>query len=638
MHWRRTIFTLAISITLGVCADQSAVAAPSLTRDTDRQNNTSSQVEAFLGTEDSPTVDSESDSMSLSQPITPSYITNAVNEATYTDDPVSFGEVGGLTQEEVEAAQQIARETLADGNPKQTVSPGLMWSDRIGLPPGADKTTADQAEIEFARDKAERDAVEQARREGRLVGTDRSENCVSVPFNPHQVCGAIGERYQQLGGVTSWLLWPVSGEIMNPDGVGYRQEFKNGYIYWHPSTGAHAIAINNYRVWAKNGFETGWLGYPVGGEVPVKGSSPLEGELNGWVQQFQGGRLYRTPVTQGSRVAAITGEILKRWEAIGGPSSVLGFPVSDETAAPDNRGRFNVFQFGSLWWHPETGAWEVPQSVDTLWNLADGVTGPYGYPIGETKVNEYHIPYETPFQHDTLNIWTELDKDEWVQTPDGKTVSKLLLQIMGGNQASSRQGRAIGDEFTDPATGEKLKIVKEGKNSYGEDEIRLSNGKGSHVSTCPWSYHSLDSNPFVKVPTDYRYIACHMPRRYTPQNSPALKNYYINDEKLSLHDFCSISPDWWAAQTEEANPVSGNSPVADLRGPCARHDQCYEKMLKPGGVRSFEMRHECDKRLRADIFETSKPMGFEAANRVSTLYYLTVFHVQGTKPGSPRWP
>lgn len=405
--------------------------------------------------------------------IAPDYVTQAIEASTYTNDPVSYGNVGGLTDDEVRQAQHIAKKTLEDNRPSDTLQPGHMWSDRIGLPPGIDKDTADKAELIYAQQHTTVSG-------DRIATAARADECTTVPFNPHPVCGEILNAYQQLGGVTSWLLWPVSEQTTNPDGVGVRQEFKNGYIYYHPDAGAHAVSVNSFRVWAAHGWEAGWLGYPTSAEDPVKGTSPFEGELNGWVQHFQGGRLYRTPLAQGAHVAAITGEILKRWEAIGGPASVLGFPISDETPAPDGAGRFNVFQFGSLWWHPATGAWEVPQTVDVLYNRAGGPDGHYGYPIGETAVNEYHIPYETPFQHDTLNIRDKLGEDEMVATEDGKAVSKLLLELMGGTPATPahiRTPRAVGDTYTDPATKETLTEVPSGSYSYEDNEVWLSNGK-----------------------------------------------------------------------------------------------------------------------------------------------------------------
>src|SRR5699024_11663881 len=83
------------------------------------------------------------------------------------------------------------------------------------------------------------------------------------------------------------------------------------------------------------GWSAGWMGYPLGGEVPVTGSNPIDGELNGWVQLFQGGRIYRSPVLEGFQVASINGLILDRWLELGGPNSELGFPIADEAVASD---------------------------------------------------------------------------------------------------------------------------------------------------------------------------------------------------------------------------------------------------------------------------------------------------------------
>ena len=55
---------------------------------------------------------------------------------------------------------------------------------------------------------------------------------------------------------------------------------------------------------------------------------------------------------------------------------------------------------------------------------------------------------------------------------------------------------------------------------------------------------------------------------------------YVYDPSLgSLHDYCTDSPDGWGS--------------ADFRGPCARHDMCYEA---PGDHKSA-----CDAELRDGI-------------------------------------
>ncbi|MFC6146792.1 LGFP repeat-containing protein [Corynebacterium nasicanis] len=267
-----------------------------------------------------------------------------------------------------------------------------MWSDSIVLPPQLNKHDADIAEVAVA---AEQTSLGRARR--------TAAHCRTFWPSPHQVCGAILQRYEQLGGMTSWLLWPIEPMSANPDGQGYRQRYQNGFIYWHPDTGAHAVAVRNAEVWARNGWETGWLGYPLGGEVPVKGSQPVDGELNGWVQHFQGGRIYRSPLQQ---VASINGLILEEWLEMGGPNSYLGFPIADEAKTADSIGRFSVFQDGEMYWHPDAGTWGISGPFLFEWAKGGRESGTLGYPSG-TPVEEVLLQASQPFQNGLIRGYFE---------------------------------------------------------------------------------------------------------------------------------------------------------------------------------------------------------------------------------------
>ena len=56
----------------------------------------------------------------------------------------------------------------------------------------------------------------------------------------------------------------------------------------------------------------------------------------------------------------------------------MGAPTSDEAGAPYG-GRFNNFQRGSIYWHPKIGAFGVWDAIGGKWNEAGRVA--YGYPI-----------------------------------------------------------------------------------------------------------------------------------------------------------------------------------------------------------------------------------------------------------------
>ena len=313
------------------------------------------------------------------------------------DDPPVIDGVKGLTEAEVAEYKEKIRQAEASGPPQDEVVPGHMWSDKVGIPEGVDKTEADQSEVAIAKEQAQPQA-----RSLRAAGTQ----CKTFWLTPHRVCGSILNRYEALGGMTSWLLLPIEGQKTNPDGQGTRQRFAGGFIYSHPTTGTHAVANHTANVWQRHSWEAGWLGYPTSGEVPVRGSNAIDGEINGWLQKFEGGRIYRSPVLEGYQVASINGLILERWLKMGGPNSKLGFPIADEAKTADGVGRFSVFQRGVIYWHPQFGAWEVTGIHLLEWTAKGGETGEYGYPQGPI-VNDGLLTGTQQFEHGRVEGYVE---------------------------------------------------------------------------------------------------------------------------------------------------------------------------------------------------------------------------------------
>ncbi len=52
-----------------------------------------------------------------------------------------------------------------------------------------------------------------------------------------------------------------------------------------------------------------------------------------------------------------------KYAQLGGINSFLGNPVIEEQVCPDSIGHYRHYQGGSVYWHPNTGAFEV-QSYD----------------------------------------------------------------------------------------------------------------------------------------------------------------------------------------------------------------------------------------------------------------------------------
>jgi uncharacterized protein with LGFP repeats len=78
----------------------------------------------------------------------------------------------------------------------------------------------------------------------------------------------------------------------------------------------------------------------------------------------------------------VYGAINDKWRAMGGQSSPLGAPRSDEASAA-NGGRFNNFQYGFIYWHPRSGAHAVYGLIGEKWNALGREGGVCGYPTSD---------------------------------------------------------------------------------------------------------------------------------------------------------------------------------------------------------------------------------------------------------------
>ncbi|MCV4803044.1 hypothetical protein OFC41_30945, partial [Escherichia coli] len=79
-------------------------------------------------------------------------------------------------------------------------------------------------------------------------------------------------------------------------------------------------------------------------------------------------------------------DIGARFTSLGGCGGFLGSVLTGETPTPDGIGRFNVFEGGSIYWSPSTGAFEVHGAIRDKYAAVGWEAGILGYPLSnETK-------------------------------------------------------------------------------------------------------------------------------------------------------------------------------------------------------------------------------------------------------------
>ncbi|WP_433657254.1 hypothetical protein ACQPW1_37500 [Nocardia sp. CA-128927] len=257
-----------------------------------------------------------------------------------------------------------------------------MRSDCEKVPDGFTKEQADKAEIMEAAAQ---------NKESRTPGGEPrlmvEPGCQVYWPAPYEVCGAIRDKYNELGGPNSFLLWPTTNELTNPDGFGKRSVFQNGPIYWSADSGAHPVANHFFAAWQRNGWEAGPLHYPTSDEI-------VNPDGIGRRQEFQGGTIY----WKLNEAHYVAGAIRDKWGETGWEGGWLGYPITDETGTAVGGGRFNRFERGVIYWSGSSGAHPVTGGVLDKWGKAGYEGGSFGFPTGDQTSRDGNVTVEQQFQ------------------------------------------------------------------------------------------------------------------------------------------------------------------------------------------------------------------------------------------------
>ncbi|MDT5112553.1 MAG: hypothetical protein QOJ28_608 [Mycobacterium sp.] len=208
----------------------------------------------------------------------------------------------------------------------------------------------------------------------------------------HVVRGALNAAWDRLGGSAGVLGVPTEDEVYRGDLV--NQTFTGGQLSWNRKTnsftstppelaeqlaglevpGDVTSAINTARRVA--GGPMGPLGAADGGQYQIG--------TDGTGQNYAGGKIFYSPAT-GANV--VTGQVLAKYESVGGPQGDMGFPTSsvgDGGLAPQS----SIVTFAApdqpvIFWTPDFGADIVRGAMNAAWAKLGGATGELGAPTAD---------------------------------------------------------------------------------------------------------------------------------------------------------------------------------------------------------------------------------------------------------------
>jgi glucose/arabinose dehydrogenase/PKD repeat protein len=200
----------------------------------------------------------------------------------------------------------------------------------------------------------------------------------------------IDQRYQQLGGTSSFLGTPIGPERIAGDGK--VRDYTGGALTWRSSTGVVALHQQIADVWRSLGGADGVGGLPTHDDVALSGG--------GWWNNFPGMNVYYTPSTGAHEVYGL---IRDRYLALGGHTGWVGLPTSGEVDA--GGGRMNSFVGANLYWSAATGVHEIHGPIRDAYVTRNGV-GLIGLPTTDETATPDGIGRYNHFQLNGSIYWT----------------------------------------------------------------------------------------------------------------------------------------------------------------------------------------------------------------------------------------
>ncbi len=185
-----------------------------------------------------------------------------------------------------------------------------------------------------------------------------------------EVPGAIGTKWRAMRGAAGVLGAPRSNQFCG--GGLCHQIFRGGNIYWTSKTGAHPVLRSSGHTGPAwyAGGTLPTLGYPISDEVAAPG---------GTIQRFSTGRILAW-IPKGVYQVRSTAGVGRYWVALGAENG-LGLPINKEFCGLRGGGCAQAFAKGNIYWSPATGARVVKGAINQRWRAWAGHNGLLGYPV-----------------------------------------------------------------------------------------------------------------------------------------------------------------------------------------------------------------------------------------------------------------
>jgi hypothetical protein len=169
--------------------------------------------------------------------------------------------------------------------------------------------------------------------------------------------------------------------------------------------------------WRENGGRSGSLGAPIS-----EATRMADGNAAGHVVRFEQGAVFAWDATKDAPISApfaltSSERSFARWVELGAGRSPLGWPLAPPQQMPDGRARLLLCTRGALFDVSASGVYAVFGSVFAFWQAIGGSTSGLGYPLSDQEVPSDPSEAQTAsFEHGQLH-WSP-SRGAWRDGPE----------------------------------------------------------------------------------------------------------------------------------------------------------------------------------------------------------------------------
>lgn len=212
--------------------------------------------------------------------------------------------------------------------------------------------------------------------DGIIYAYSSDNTSMNTSFLGYFIHGDIRKKYFEVGAEKSDLGLPVSDLTNIRSGAnqyfGLYSTFENGAICKAANTPSCVITGLIYQKYKNMGGPTSQMGFAI------SNYASFLGRTNQYFQTFQGGSFWGN----GKTAYMMHGDILKKWNV-----STYGLPLEDIKGNSVFSMESQRFEKGTIISGTKTGAWLVKDPILNKWNELGGVAGICGLPISEEATN-----------------------------------------------------------------------------------------------------------------------------------------------------------------------------------------------------------------------------------------------------------